>query len=325
MKSNGLDQFYTHPDLAEEYAGKVSDIWGNADTLFIEPSAGSGSFFTPLRNAGCKIRGMDLDPKIKEIKKGDFLDEHHLFAGNHDIIIVIGNPPFGKNSSLAVKFFNKAAKHADVIAFIVPRTFGKDSVHRRLDPYFHLVKNENVPKNSFILNGNPHDVPCFWQIWERRENTRKIPELPDVNNLISYTTPEKADFAMRRVGYYAGRILDGEILSLSKTTHYFIQEHKKGVKRWLKKFNWTPIVSRTAGVRSLSKSEICKRAVFSVVNCSFISVFSLVNFTICLVEVSNLIVFANKLTGLSRNLIVFADKLTGLSHNLIGLCRNPGQ
>ena len=121
MKSNGLDQFYTHPVLAREYAAKVSDIWGGSDTLFVEPSAGSGSFFTPLQNAGYKIRGMDLDPKIKGIEKGDFLGEHNLFTGDHDVVITVGNPPFGKNSSLAVRFFNKAAKHANVIAFIVPK------------------------------------------------------------------------------------------------------------------------------------------------------------------------------------------------------------
>ena len=34
--------------------------------------------------------------------------------------LVVGNPPFGKISSIAIKFFNKSAEYADCIAFIIP-------------------------------------------------------------------------------------------------------------------------------------------------------------------------------------------------------------
>ena len=46
---------------------------------------------------------------------------------NHIFVSEI-KPPFGKVSSLAIRFFNKCAQFSDVIAFIIPRTFNKVSV-----------------------------------------------------------------------------------------------------------------------------------------------------------------------------------------------------
>ena len=50
-----------------------------------------------------KIR-LDIEPKEKDIIKINFFD----YKPEEDKkYLVIGNPPFGKVSSLAVKFFNK--------------------------------------------------------------------------------------------------------------------------------------------------------------------------------------------------------------------------
>lgn len=254
--AEGIDPFYTHPELACAYAGAAAERWPDPDTLFVEPAAGAGAFVRPLREAGRKVRAMDIAPRGKGIIQGDFFKPHRLFRGRHAGIVVLGNPPFGRNASLAAQFFNRAAEDADGIAFIVPRTFRKMSLQARLDPLFHLAADEDVPEEAFLLDGQAYDVPCAWQVWERGDNERTMPEPPSVDHLIQYTSPALADFAMRRVGFYAGRVIERNITRLSKTTHYFLRELRNGVKDLLAGIDWLGVTDQTAGVRSLSKREI---------------------------------------------------------------------
>ena len=259
MSVNNLDQYFTHVDLASEYVSQVLERWHNPDVLFIEPSAGTGSFLNRLWSEKRKVRAMDIAPKGVGIVRGDFLKQEAIFSGKHAGIVIIGNPPFGKNASFAVRFFNHSAKYADEIAFIVPRSFRKISIQKRLDRHFHLSRDDDVIKNAFLLNGKPYDVPCAWQIWTKKAYPRLIPTTPCVNHLISYTSPPEADFAIRRVGFYAGRVITKQLMSLSVSTHYFIREIRGGVINILRNINWQDIVRQTAGVRSLSKAEIATK------------------------------------------------------------------
>jgi len=68
----------------------------------------------------------------------DFIPENKKY-------IVIGNPPFGKNSSLVINFFNKSAEFADVITFILPKTFKRVSIQNKLNLNFILIYNEDIP------------------------------------------------------------------------------------------------------------------------------------------------------------------------------------
>ena len=256
MKMIDLDQFYTRPEIAAAYAARVAERWSDLDALFVEPSAGTGSFLHPLLAAGRKIRAVDIDPQAPGILRADFLESSDIFSGEHSAIVVVGNPPFGKNACKAVRFFNHAAVYADEIAFIVPRTFRKASVQKRLHANFHISDDRDVEPYAFLRSGSPHDVPCAWQIWTRRSVARAISIPPSVNHLIRYTTPMQAHFAMRRVGYYAGRIVAKNITSLSQTTHYFMREMAEGVMDALIRIDWSEIAGQTAGVRSLSKNEI---------------------------------------------------------------------
>ncbi len=257
MKSaKNLDQFYTNPSVAVKYAKDILRRWNNADVLFIEPSAGTGSFLPPFIEAKRKFRAIDIEPKSSNIERLDFLKSDAFLHGEHKSTVVIGNPPFGKNSSLAIRFFNRAADFADEIAFVLPRTFRKESVHSKLHPMFHLAHDEDVEKNAFLYNGKEHDVPCCWQIWSRKNKRRAARPIPSIDGLIEFTTPENADFAMRRVGFYAGRVKTEQINTLSSTTHYFLKEKKKGVRDLLSDIDWVSITSQTAGTRSLSKREL---------------------------------------------------------------------
>ena len=160
-----LDQFYTKPDKAEILYNKVFEFYESDDfDKFIEPSCGECSFYHLMPQK--KRIGIDLDPPeqayrrdkagtlIRDAKiiKMDFLSfaetYKRLEVSTNQRIIVIGNPPFGTGSSLAVKFFNSCALYCDVIAFIIPRTFKRISIQNKLDLNFHLVYGEDLPYDN---------------------------------------------------------------------------------------------------------------------------------------------------------------------------------
>ena len=167
MSNNGLDQFYTKPSIVEKV---LSMIDCSKYELVLEPSAGAGDFLERLPKA-TRV-GVDLEPAHPEVTQQDFFDYvPHLDTTN---ILTIGNPPFGKNSSLAVRFFNHAASFSDCIAFIVPRTFRKASIINKLDTAFHLVEEEILPRDAFYLpTGESYEVPTVFQVWQRHEHVRE--------------------------------------------------------------------------------------------------------------------------------------------------------
>ena len=163
-----LDQFYTDPAYAQQFLTTIAQTV-NLDQFdhVLEPSAGTGSFYNLLDND--RRIGLDLEPKAQGIVKTDFFD----WTPPAGKIITIGNPPFGKNAALAVKFFNRAAEFSDVIAFVIPKTFRKASIINRLNANFHMIHDETVPDHSFIFNGASYNVPCAGQIWQRKATPRE--------------------------------------------------------------------------------------------------------------------------------------------------------
>jgi len=256
--NGGNDEYYTD----HSYALHCCEIIKNKfyrfkiDTI-IEPSAGNGSFSKGIELL-CKnnrtVHMYDITPKKSYIIKKDFFE-----VSINNNTLVIGNPPFGFAANMAVKFFNHAAKQkAKIIAFILPRTFKKDSIKNKLNLNYKLSYEEDCPKNSFLLEDNKYDVPCVFQVWVYVKKQRDI-ENWDINNeWVDYTSPDKASFCIRRVGGRAGKVLEGNILSYSKQSTYFCKEKVKGVKNVLKNIDFTTEINSTAGVRSLSKREIHK-------------------------------------------------------------------
>lgn len=209
-----LDKFYTVPAVAEECLQDVGRYasWDSWD-LVLEPSAGSGSFFHRIPSD--KKVGLDIAPEGAGIEKRDFLTYEPPVAKR---ILVVGNPPFGRVSSMAIKFFNRAAQWATAIAFIVPRTFRRVSVQNKLDPTFHLVFDKEIPLKPCAFEPAMQAKCCF-QIWERREGPlRTLMDLPLVHadfEFLAYgpnddrgqpTPPEGADFAVRAYGGRCGAI-----------------------------------------------------------------------------------------------------------------------
>jgi hypothetical protein len=140
-KSSALDKFYTKSDVAKRLTERVFEHYNPDDfDIILEPSAGSGAFLFHL--PADTRKGLDIQPEHAEIEKCDFFE----WVPEPDIrYLVVGNPPFGRVSSLAIRFFEKSAEFADVIAFLIPRTFRRVSVQNKLDLNFHLVYDEELP------------------------------------------------------------------------------------------------------------------------------------------------------------------------------------
>lgn len=175
-----VDKFYTIPIISEKCLNRIGEryAWSTWD-LVIEPSAGGGSFFTRIPTI--KKIGIDIAPTHTDILKQDFLTYEPPPSDMASRILVVGNPPFGRVSSLAVKFFNHASKWANVIAFIVPRTFRRISLQNKLNAKFHLAFDEDIPMEPCSFEP-PMMAKCCFQIWEKSEkNQRPIVKLSTVH------------------------------------------------------------------------------------------------------------------------------------------------
>lgn len=206
------DKYYTAPDVAKECISKINL---NGYDRIIEPSAGNGSFSKLIP----KIEAYDLVPEGPSIKKQDFL-KFNTDKGN---ILVIGNPPFGKNSNLAIQFINNAAKFARTIAFILPATFMKESVLKHLDSHVKLSRSYPLNKNSFLIDGKPYDVNCRFFVFSVLKNERKEFEDQTTNDF-EFTTKENADINILRKGWHVGRIVPKES-NISDSSRYFIKSN----------------------------------------------------------------------------------------------------
>jgi predicted RNA methylase len=253
--SRKLDQFYTDPAYAQQFLNTVAQTV-DLDTYdhVLEPSAGTGSFYN-LLDSKQRI-GLDLEPKANGIIKTDFFDGT---PPDGKRIITIGNPPFGKNAALAVKFFNRAAEFSDMIAFVIPKTFRKASIINRLNANFHMVHDETVPDNSFIFNGASYNVPCAGQIWQRQDTPREkiiTLKLSQIKTWFELVEPKDSDFAIQRVGGRAGLIRLADRMNFSAESHYFIQAHDPRVLPIFQQVNFDTVKFNTAGNPSVSPSEL---------------------------------------------------------------------
>ncbi|MGA0003946.1 MAG: hypothetical protein ACO3GT_07620, partial [Candidatus Nanopelagicales bacterium] len=141
----GKEQFYTPPEVADRVIRNVKKRVGDlSGRILLEPAGGTGAFIDAAKaHSLTKVISFDIEPHHKKILLGDFLEQEISQTG----LLTITNPPFGRNNSLSIPFFNKAAQVSDLIVFIVPRSWRKWSVQNRLDQNFHLVRDDNLTIN----------------------------------------------------------------------------------------------------------------------------------------------------------------------------------
>lgn len=239
------DQYYTNETVAAECYRIFCEHFNPIFCKMVEPSAGTGSFFKLLPS---RSLGYDVEPKYPGILEADFFT---VEVTSEWKVAVIGNPPFGRCAETAVRFFNHAACQSRIIAMIFPKTFRKVRFQNKLNCNFHLVREVAVPKNAFVFRNRRYDVPTVFQIWERRPEPRTRVLVETTHPDFAFTSPDGADFAIRRIGARAGRIvsLDGA----NPSAHYFIRGDVEAIMRQL---DFASAAANVAGIPSLAKSEI---------------------------------------------------------------------
>lgn len=268
LKRNTIDKYYTKDTIVESCLNSIKNYINiNSDDLIIEPSAGNGSFITGIKSLSNNFIFYDLEPENKEIIKQDYLlFDYEELTNKFNKIHIIGNPPFGRQSSLAIKFIKKSCEFCDSISFILPKSFKKDSLKKKFSLNFHLVFENDLPDKSFLVDGIEHDVPCVFQIWQKKDTKRLVnKKLEPINfkfvekpeNLDNVEESKKPDISFRRVGVNAGTI-DVNINEKSIQSHYFIKfTNNKSVNENIERlFNITYDFNNTVGPKSISKQEL---------------------------------------------------------------------
>lgn len=254
------EQYYTKEVIVNKICNTLNEKLNISETdMIIEPSAGNGAFINKIKSLSENYMFFDINPQHDEILNQDFLQFNYSDTQlQYSNIHIIGNPPFGRLSSIALKFIKHACEFCDSLTFILPRSFKKDSWLRRFNRSFHLVHQEDLPDNSFIFNNKDINIPCLFQIWERRNYERDLPikEIPFGYSFV--TKSENPDISLRRVGLHAGKITR-EIDDKNKSSHLFVR-FDKGNRRKINKIveKMNQIVyskENTVGPRSVSKQE----------------------------------------------------------------------
>jgi hypothetical protein len=248
LKKNkyGLDQFYTKPEVAK----KCLETLNLSDyDVIIEPSAGKGDF---LKSAQHKNKyGYDLDPKLDGIERCDFLTKDLSFIENKKVLF-FGNPPFGRNSKIALKFIKKCCQYADTIAFILPKGFKKRSMIDKIPLNFNITMIKDLDENLFTFEGEDFMVPCVWVVMKKSEIFREK-EIKLKPKNFSFTTKENANLAIRRVGVNAGNVFTD--VNVSESSHYFLKvKNPYNAKEIISQLSFSS--DDTTGPRSIPKNEL---------------------------------------------------------------------
>ena len=153
-----------------------------------------------------------------------------------------------------MKFFNHAGKFADVIAFIVPRTFKRISVQNRLHEDFHLLFEEDIPIGSF--DPPTMKAKCVYQVWEKRAKKRKKVILHNEHPDFTFVDPEDANIAIKAYGGTGDcGTIEREFNSLNPKAYHFIKCSEEVADKF-KHLNYYPLASDTVRQDSIGQKEL---------------------------------------------------------------------
>lgn len=258
LNRNTIDKYYTKEIVVELCLTLIKKYLNIEEKdLCIEPSAGNGSFISGIKKTFNNYIFYDIEPENKEIIKQDYLTgDYNDFNNKFNNIHIIGNPPFGRQSSLAIKFIKKSSEFCNSISFILPKSFKKNSLKKTFPLNFHLIYEMDLPDKSFLVDGVEHNVPCVFQIWEKKSYNRDVLEKIEPINFVFVKKTDNPDISFRRVGVNAGTI-DKNIDEKSIQSHYFIKfTNKKKQENIEKLYKITYEFNNTVGPKSISKEEL---------------------------------------------------------------------
>jgi len=168
LSAKDKDQFFTNSETAklcyEIFNNKLIELGVDLkEYTYIEPSAGNGSFYN-LFPEDRRI-GVDIESKIDDIIKHDYLT---WLPDLNKKYLVVGNPPFGLRSNLALRFLNHS-NYADFVGFILPQIFesdGKGATKSRVNG-LNLIHTVKVNPYFIFPDGKEVKVNVIFQIWSK--------------------------------------------------------------------------------------------------------------------------------------------------------------
>ena len=252
----GKEQYYTPKPLALELVAQIEKVLDPlAGKTILEPAGGTGAFIEAVQAKGVtRVISFDIEPLHELVTQGNFL-EQEIKETN---LITISNPPFGRNNSLSIPFFNHAAKVSDAICFIVPRSWRKWSVTNRLDLGFELALDLDIEIDYVDSDGTPlsnknHLATCF-QIWKKADAPRTLVRVID-KGIIEKVSPDQADVSLTIFGYGCGKVKT-EFEPIANTTQMFLKLKHPQALAALESVDYSKFFKNTAYTEALSLPEI---------------------------------------------------------------------
>lgn len=271
-----LDRFYTPVNEAMRLTELVlQNLDINKDTVLVEPSAGDGAFVRAMEDycPDNRIIALDIAPSSTPlcditIAQNDYLQDDLFVKGflsstdNKQDVLIIGNPPFGEQGKLAVDFINKSLEYARYCAFILPPSFRKETMQKKLNG--KVITVYDVLDDSYRVQGQNITVPSAFFIIDGEQ---QFSPAPDLSALLPFSKlpvsqRKQADFAIRRVGGTAGTAMPYNS-ELSSETYYFYKKKNDCPDNIIEIINNCEFPEKewSVGPRSLSQKELAKHIV----------------------------------------------------------------
>lgn len=252
----GKEQYYTPPTTADSIIERLlRNFPDGISQPWIEPAGGTGTFVDAIRRHGVQeVVSFDIEPHHPEVRHGNFLEQ------SLDIhrAVAIGNPPFGRNNSLSIPFFNHCAKYSDLICFIVPRSWRKWTVINRLDRSFHLVDDYDLTINYVDVDGKSLSeksvLKTVVQTWQRQNHQRHKIAVTD-RGIIKRVKIDQAEVSLTIFGYSCGTVKT-DFPKVPNTTQMFLTLHHPKALEALQSVDFSRFFKNTAYTEALSIQEI---------------------------------------------------------------------
>lgn len=274
------DQYFTRPEIARFCLDKFEALLGEVapKAWWVEPSAGDGSFLNILLERNRRVWAGDLHPQHDAVVANDYLAQPLVpRPGDLAHTVVVGNPPFGKRASLAVKFINRALRHGGMVGFIVPLQLRKWSAQKLVRKNARLVMDLDLPAEAFLFMGRPYTLRCCFQVWTTWPNS----DLPGENLRLTHaprtrhedfqawqyncTEPAKKyfdyewDFAVLRQGYgdYSVQYQPKDRDTMDRRKQWiFIKANTPQALRRLRGLDYVALSRKNTGTPGFGKADL---------------------------------------------------------------------
>jgi len=280
-QKDGLDRFYTSVDEARRLVRLIAP---HLPGLVIEPSAGKGAFVLALEEASFDVLAYDIEPDSSPVCSAPIVTADFLTLQASDILSVrpgyassstafVGNPPFGVQGRLAIRFLRHCLELADDVWMILPPSFRKHSMADKVGNG-ELLEVIDLSGTTYATPVGDVEVPSSMMHWHacdgraakaarRQEEQEAIAGLPF--EFLSWAASVSGDegdglFTIRRVGGTSGKASPSTAVSAQSNYLCRVRDgyDRDAVIAWVSGTDF-PERDWSVGPRSLSKGEIALR------------------------------------------------------------------